>query len=192
VALGAIMDDVHTLRANGYRLAVAANGPYTHMLGRRSDVTMFEPSPFDWQHYLSRQWPVRLVNGGKVIFFHRAGKVVDGIVRVEDLMPEEARETIAATTDAVVLACLWLGGLPPAADLRGSPTMIRWSPVLHEVVRAGWQPAPAVEADERLLVSRYGADVGSFPHQTTWASARSGRLPRPGSPPVVPIRRVGP
>ena len=70
IALGMLMDEVHRLRAHGYRLAVAANGPYTYMVGRRSDVTMFEPSPFEWQHYISRQWPVRLLNGGKILFFH--------------------------------------------------------------------------------------------------------------------------
>jgi hypothetical protein len=123
---------------------------------------MFEPSPFEWQHYISRQWPVRLVNGGKVIFFHTAGAVLGDVVRTEDLTSQAAREDILATTDAVLLSCLWLGGLPPAADLRGSPKLIRWSPLLHEVVRAGWQPAPAIDADERLLVSRYGEGVGSF------------------------------
>lgn len=162
VALGALMDLAHELTADGHALGVAVNGPYTYMMGRRADVVMFEPPSFRWQHYFSRQWPVRLLSGRKPMTWHTSHAEVAGALQPGRLPPEDVYRGIRGVLDFVLLQSLWLGALPSAGDIRGIPHLNRRMPMLKELVRAGWEPVPAVSAHPSLLASRYGTREHGF------------------------------
>ena len=162
VALGRLMDLAHELTADGRSLGVAVNGPYTYMMGRRADVVMFEPPPFRWQHYFSRQWPVRLLSGRKPMTWHKSHAEVARVLRSERLPAEDVRRGIKGALDFMLLHSLWLGALPSAVDIRGFPHVSGAMPMLKELVRTGWEPVPAVSAHPSLLCSRYGTREQGF------------------------------
>ena len=162
IALGALIDEIHEMKSEGHTVGVCVNGPYTYMMGRRTDVTMFEPPSYEWQHYISRQWPVRLVSGRKLVNWHAGHGRLRKAIRWRELPPKTIERDLRGTIDFTLLWSLWLGAAPSAPDLRGFPKACRWMPMLIELARAGWQPVPAVEAHEALLTSRYGDGVGGF------------------------------
>jgi len=162
IALGALIDEIHGMKSEGRTVGTCVNGPYTYMMGRRTDVTMFEPPSYEWQHYISRQWPVRLVSGRKLVNWHAGHSRLTKAIRWRDLPAEAIERDLRGTIDFTLLWSLWLGAAPSAPDLRGFPKVCRWMPMLVELARAGWQPVPALEAHEALLTSRYGDGVGGF------------------------------
>ena len=162
IALGALIDEIHGMKSEGRTVGVCVNGPYTYMMGRRTDVTMFEPPSYEWQHYISRQWPVRLVSGRKLMNWHAGHGRLTKAIRWRELPAEAVERDLRGTIDFTLLWSLWLGAAPSAPDLRGFPKACRWMPMFIELARAGWQPVPAVEAHEDLLTSRYGDGVGGF------------------------------
>ncbi len=162
IALSHLLDWVHDQTVEGLRAGTCLNGPYVYSLGGRADCVMFEPEPTRYTNYRARQWPARLMAGHKPMVWHKGYPYwLNEMVRWEELESAQIREAMRGLLDFTLLRSLVLGAIP-SNDLVAVPGMVRWGRILTTLCRAGWQPAPALQTDERLWPARYGEDVGSF------------------------------
>jgi len=70
--------------------------------------------------------------------------------------PEQLRQEIAGMARFMRLRSLQLGGVPMYRQASGIASTMEDLPEIAEIVRVGWQPVPAMKADRRLWLSRYG------------------------------------
>ncbi len=161
VALSNLLDWVHDQQVEGLRAGTCLNGPHVYTLGRRADCVMFEPSPLRYTNYRARQWPVRLLAGHKPLVWHKGYPYwLNEMVRWQELEAEQIQEAFRGMLDYTLLRSLVMGAIP-SNDFWGVPRMVEWGRILTGLCRAGWQPVPALSADERLWAARYGEGTRS-------------------------------
>ncbi len=151
-----LMDRIHAMDApGGYRAACVPNGG-DWMILSRADSILIEHSPLRWEN----EWIDRLNAGEKVLNWWDQFDVWQ-LMDAPNASPEQARHDIAAMARFMRLRSLQLGGVPMYRQASGVVSTMEDLPEIAEIVRAGWQPVPAMKADRRLWLSRYG-DRGAW------------------------------
>ncbi|MCX7826288.1 MAG: hypothetical protein N2689_12120, partial [Verrucomicrobiae bacterium] len=90
------------------------------------------------------------------------------LLKWREMSPGEIRQAWLGLADFVLLRSLYMGGIPTPRLTVGVPKLMEALPMIHEIVRAGWQPAPAFQPagaranDPGLWAARYGEGLGTF------------------------------
>jgi len=161
ISLKELFDWIHEQKVEGYRLGIAINAGNTFTIYRNTDVIMYEPSPYRLISWSYRFLPVRLMSGNKIISHHMGYNEMAKMVRWKELEPEQIVEAVRGVIDYDLLWSLRWGAFP-SLDMYGSKKTHEWAPILLTLLRKGWQAVPAMRADDRLWVSRYGKGMNSF------------------------------
>lgn len=152
------MDHAHSLRApDGHTLMVAANGVYSYLTAFRADAALHESPPY---HNRDRLDAMRRLMGHKPIVCWEDNP--GGYLKFEEMTRDELREALRGTYDFWVMYCLHRGLIPSARQLRGNRILQRHLDDMLTVMRAGWQPVPAMRADRPLWMARFGSGVGTI------------------------------
>gem|GEM_PF-3716072 len=146
-----LMDAIHEMEAqDGYRAAAVPNGG-DWMIMTRADSVLIEHSPLRFE----TDWVDRLNAGEKVLNWWDQLDIWQ-LVSSSSAPPEQLRREIAGMARFIRLRSLQLGGVPMYRQASGIASTMEDLPKIAEIVRAGWQPVPAMKADRRLWLSRYG------------------------------------
>ncbi len=155
VGMAQLMDAIHQMEAqDGYRAACVPNGG-DWMIFARADSILIEHSPIDREN----EWVARLNAGEKVLNWWDQFDI-HYFVDWESGEREELRHAIAGMARLMRLRSLQLGGVPMYRQASGIVSTMEDLPEIAEIVRAGWQPVPAMKGDDRLWLSRYGDGQG--------------------------------
>ncbi|MFA5190088.1 MAG: hypothetical protein WC740_05135 [Verrucomicrobiia bacterium] len=167
VAVAQMVDFVHSLRTrDGRRCALVSNptGGSTYAICFRSDSAMHEYAPY---RQVDEQRALRYMLGHKTLVWWDDYAAAP-LLRWEEMTPAEIRQAYLGLADYVLLRSLYMGGIPTPRLVLGVPKLARALPMIHEIVRAGWQPAPAFKpvgdraCDTGLWAARYGDGLGTF------------------------------
>ena len=167
VAVAKMEEFVHTLRTrDGKRCALVSNptGRTTFPICFRSDSAMHEYAPY---RQLDEQRSVRHLLGRKTMVWWDDYSA-SPLLNWKKMSPDEIRQAWLGLVDFVLLRSLYMGGIPTPRLTMGVPKLVRELPMIHEVVRAGWQPVPAFKIvgsrakDALLWTARYGDGLDSF------------------------------
>ncbi len=145
------MDHTHTLSNGQHKLMVFANGPACYLTCFRTDGAMHEAEPY---YGIKRVDAMRVMLGRKPIVCWEDHP--ERHLKWERMSPEDLREAIRASYDYWVMTCLHKALLPSAHRLRGNRVLQRHLPQMLAVVRAGWQPVPAIRCAQDLWLARFG------------------------------------
>jgi len=154
IAIAKQMDKVHTLSNDQHRLMVFGNGPSCLLTCFRSDGVMHEASPYHRTESLEAK---RRLMGHKPIICWEDHP--EGMLNWENITPAELRQALRGDYDFWVMYCLYRGILPSAHRLRGNRVLQAHVEEILAVVRAGWQPVPAMRCEQDLWLGRFGRGV---------------------------------
>ncbi len=159
IAVGKLMDYVHSLQPHGHTLAVVSNPTYvpTFHPPFRSDATMIEGIP--WRGLSNYPDQMRYFIGHKSCVWWE-DYLLEKIVNYQRLTPAEIEDAYRGLADYTILASLYWGVMPTPRLALGTKRIVEALPLIVEVTQAGWQPVPAARADDRLWVSRFGEGLG--------------------------------
>jgi len=77
----------------------------------------------------------------------------------QNMTPAELREALRGEYEFWAMYCLYRAILPSAHRLRGNRVLQRRVDEILAVVRAGWQPVPAMRTNQDLWLGRFGTGV---------------------------------
>ncbi|MDR1281038.1 MAG: hypothetical protein LBK99_09480, partial [Opitutaceae bacterium] len=152
VGFAPLLDLNRSLESEGWRRANAVNlklvSPW--FLGARSDSALYEGTPVEDSRRLPRFEVMRANLGSpKALAWHK-NLLPAHIkwVQWDDLDAPQVRDAWRQLhQDALFLSYFW-GGIPsPGSPTLGVPFVFEQVPVLIDLIRKGWQPSPAFEAD---------------------------------------------
>jgi len=160
--LAKIFDKIHSLKKGSYRMGVVKNsdGTSTYMSIFRTDAAIYEHPPY-YNLYGEDPMHLRLLLGRKTLnwwFKYLLEKFVDW----RALSKEDLLDAYRGARDYVLLYCLYTGSVATPFFSSGVPRIIKYLPIMEELALTGWEPVPAMKADARLWLARYGKGVGSF------------------------------
>ena len=166
VGVANLLDLNHKNYTGKYRMANVVNfklvTPY--MIGARSDAALYEGSPVKHFKHLLRLEAMRARIGTDkaVVWASQSYPANIRWVDWDDMEPEEARDTYNQLMENMLFCSYFWGGVSaPKSPAIGVEYIFKAVPGLIDLMRQGWQPSPGVDANEDLLVSRYGKGVGS-------------------------------
>lgn len=163
VAFAKQMERVRRQRVRGRRSAVVTNLklPTLFCDAVRTDTALYEAHPTSTPAYFERILRLRLLAGQKTIVWWQAyNPRLFKWIPWDQLTPAETRDALRRLRDDLLLNSLMYGGIPCARFLSGVPKLVRAVPMLTGLSALGWQPIVPAQADERLVVSRYGWGLG--------------------------------
>ncbi len=167
IAVAKMQDFAHTLRTrDGRRCALVSNptGRTIFPICFRSDSAMHEYPPY---RQINDQRALRHLLGRKTMVWWDDYNAAP-LLKWREMSPADIRQAFLGLADFVLLRSLHMGGIPTPRLTMGVPRLVEALPMIHEVVRAGWQPAPAFKvlgeraADRSLWTARYGDGLGTF------------------------------
>ncbi len=161
IAHSKAMSYIHTLHADGHRLAVYANGAWAWPAAVRADAGMLEAAPY---RRVDQLWTLRRMFGRKPLTFWENYQIMHlDEFDWEEASPEQIRDKLREKVDELILYSLHAGALPQFNYQRGVEKLWRWLPRLKALALAGWRatPAAAVSSPE-LWISRFGDGPGSY------------------------------
>jgi len=158
-AVAKVAEKIHSLtNQSGYRMGVITNldGSECYQCWFAADAGIYEAPP---QHHLYGYDPihVRLWLGKKPLTWWKYYVLPN----LASLSKEELNQSLQALIDYTLLYSLYLGAYPNPYYVLGVPKMIHYMPILQDLNRLGWEPAPGFTAEKTLWHSRYGKGVGS-------------------------------
>ena len=148
---------------NGRRATSIINENYTYLPAYYADSAIHEMPPFERIDVLT---PRRMMLGYKPMYFWK-GFRIDTYLDWERLSPDEIHEGLSGIVSYTIGASLRFGGIPAVFYELGFYDMIKWRPVLVDLLRKGWRAAPCAEvagiyeadpfsAKAPYWISRYG------------------------------------
>ena len=158
-AVAKVAEKIHSLtNQNGYRMGVITNsdGSECYHCWFAADAGIYEAPP---QHHLYGCDPIhaRLFLGKKPLTWWKYYVLPN----LSSLSKQELRSSVQALIDYTLLHSLYMCAYPNPCFVLGVPKMIHYMPILQDLNRLGWEPAPGFVADGALWHSRYGKGVGS-------------------------------
>ena len=159
VAMARLAEEIHKIRFEGLGIAMVMNKPWTYNTSTRTDIAIHE-----WNSFILEDCFIglRMLMGHKLISWWKEDESA-GVLRWEDLSPEDIRRGITGITAFTRLKCLRYGVTPYNLTMPGHKEYFRIVEQLTEMMKAGgWQPTPAADSTEKLWLSRYGQGIKSF------------------------------
>ncbi len=160
VAIGKLIDWVHQQRQGNRRLAVIINpGAYGSFMSTfRCDSSMLESAPTAVSSGLAQALRARL--GHKTMVFWETFEYERWLR--PDLSREQYIDALRGVAEWTVQACLRVVTLPTPRIAMGLTPLVRWLPVMRDMVLAGWEPVPAAFREDGEWVSRAGRGLGCY------------------------------
>jgi hypothetical protein len=166
VGVANLLDLNHKNFSGKYRMANVVNfklvTPY--MIGARSDAALYEGNPTRTNDRHLRIESMRARLGTRKAMVWHKGALPKYIrwVDWEDMDAEEAKDVYAQLMENVLFCNYYWGATSaPGLPTLGIQALFKAVPELVDLIRQGWQPSPGVDADNDLLIARYGKGVGS-------------------------------
>lgn len=162
MAIGKMMDYVHSLKKGDRPLAVVSNptAAPVYICAFKSDAAMFEGTPWG-RHGGVAPLSLRRFLGRKTMVWWE-DFLLEKVTKWESMTPEQIRDAYQGLADFVVMKSAQIGSLPTPRISLGVPRIVDQIPALVDLVHAGWEPVSAVVPDERLWIGRFGRGVDTM------------------------------
>ncbi len=162
LGLAALLRYAHTLRTGDdrYRCGATASlygdghyavyGQVDNVIGEATvDEVLADPARAERDRWLLGRKP----RCWYVLLHHdELGNRID----TQAMTAEGLRQVVRSRWDRAILWSFRFGWLPSPDLVYGYAPMLRALPLIHDCVRAGWHPVPAMTAEQPLWLARYG------------------------------------
>ena len=152
IAIANVARLVHSTRSNQYFAGVSSNYVGTYAVARPIDTTIgIEGTPWERPESVA---VMRRLMGQKTLCWWEDH--LPNVLRWRALTPAQIIEAMRESIRYCLLYGLRWGVLPAVHVQRGRAELVKYMPLLIELVQAGWRAVVPVHTDERLWLARYG------------------------------------
>lgn len=162
IGLASLLRYAHTLRTSDgrYRCGVTASlygdghyavyGQVDNVIGEGTvDQVLADSARAERDRWLLGRKP-------RCWYIHLHHDELGNRIDTQAMTAEGLRQVVRARWDRAILWSFRFGWLPSPDLVYGYAPMLRALPLIHDCVRAGWHPVPAMTADQPLWLARYG------------------------------------